>query len=470
MNDTTPKKSPAPASAPSRIERLKTKALNIYDYCVDGVWTDTRRNWKVTIVKTVNLTVRSFMNPDFQNLSAAMTYRTVLAVVPMLALLFAVCRGFGFESLLTSELTTLVPSQEKAMSTAMRFVDSYLEQASEGVFVGVGIVFLLWTVISLLGSVEESFNIIWNVKQGRTLWRKVTDYLGIFIVLPTLIICSSGIMIILDTTLKKLLPFEGLTPAISFGFECLSVVLTWLFFAGAYMLIPCTKVKFKNAFFAGALAGTAYLVLQWLFVSGQVYVSKYNAIYGSFSFLPLLLIWLQLVWMFTFTGATVCYASQNFDRFNFQKQVDGISLDYYHKCVVAVTAIVAKRFQRGLPDLNSLKISQRYHLPLTLTERIVNRLIADGILVNVAGTGSPDGVKITGVQPAVDLASLTLGFLLDKIYHKGYRGFIPDFQVHFPGVVVRLDQLETSLIGSASDILLTDLDLEGFEDPASDNS
>lgn len=459
MNDTTRTTKSGGGGTPSRLQRIVATVRAFIGYCTTGVWIDTRRNWRVSAVKTLNLTVRSFMNPDFQNLSAAMTYRTVLAIVPILALLFAVCRGFGFEKMLTEQLFSFFPSQHQAIATAMRFVDSYLAQASEGIFVGVGIVFLLWTVISLLSNVEDSFNSIWNVKTGRTFWRKITDYLGIFIVLPTLIICSSGITLVLDTTMRRFLPFEALTPLFSVLFELLSVALTWLFFTGVYMLIPNTKVRFRNAFIAGALAGTAYLLLQWLFVSGQMYVSKYNAIYGSFSFLPLLLLWLQLVWLFTFIGATVCYALQNFDRFNYQTQIRGISLSYYRKVTVAVVAVVAKRFQAGMPSMNALQLSATYGFPLRMAEEIVRRLVADGVLVSVLDS---EGRNHGAVQPAVDLEHFTLGTLLKTFLDKGYSDFIPDFDKKCVGVVEALDKIDAQMIANADEILLTSLEIDGL--------
>ena len=206
---------------------------------------------------------------------------------------FAIGRGFGFQNLLQTQLFEHFSAQRQALSTAFTFVDSYLAQSSEGIFVGVGILFLLWTLISLITSVEDVFNLIWGIKQGRSLWRKITDYTAIVLILPILMICASGIMVFMSSTLTSLLPAGFFSPLLKVLFDLLSLVMTWLFFAGSYMLIPNTRVRFGNAFLAGMMAGTAFSVLQWLFVSGQIYVTRYNAIYGSFAFLPLLLICLR---------------------------------------------------------------------------------------------------------------------------------------------------------------------------------
>jgi len=134
----------------------------------------------------------------------------------------------------------------------------------------VGLVFLLWTIISLLDSVEETFNEVLGVTVDRSIFRKVTDYLAICIILPVLMICSGGLQIFMSKTIQHLLPFDFVTPFIEFLLDCVSFLFAWLFFTGAYMLIPNAKVKFKNAFPAGAIAGTSFQVLQCLFVTNTM--------------------------------------------------------------------------------------------------------------------------------------------------------------------------------------------------------
>ena len=128
------------------IGRLWARCLSLYTYVTEGVWNDTRRTAWVNFVKTVNLSVRSFLNGELQVRAAALTYQTILALVPMLALVFAIGRGFGFQNLLETQLFNNFPVQREALSTVFSFVDSYLAQSSEGIFVGVGILFLLWTL------------------------------------------------------------------------------------------------------------------------------------------------------------------------------------------------------------------------------------------------------------------------------------------------------------------------------------
>src|SRR5574344_1734526 len=133
-----------------------------YKYCAEGVWNESGQSKSVNFIKVVNLSVRSFMDSNLQMRACALTYRTLLAIVPVLAMIFAIGRGFGFQNLLEGDLMRAFPSQREAVSEVLTFVDSYLARTSEGVFVGVGVLFLLWTLISLLSHVEATFNQIWG--------------------------------------------------------------------------------------------------------------------------------------------------------------------------------------------------------------------------------------------------------------------------------------------------------------------
>lgn len=437
--------------------RLSKRATDMWTYCSEGVWEDHRDTLKVNVIKTINLAVKTFMSTDLQSQACALTYRTLLAIVPALALVFAIGRGFGFQNLLQTQLFSYFPSQHRALEMAFSFVDSCLAQASEGIFVGVGIVFLLWTIISLLDSVEVSFNQVWGVTVDRSLFRKVTDYLAICIILPIIMICSGGMQILMSTAIQKLLPFDFVTPFIEILLDCISFFLAWLFFTGAYMLIPNAKVKFKNAFPAGALAGTAFQVLQWLFVSGQIYVAKYNAIYGSFSFLPLMLIWMQLSWLITLAGALICSAAQNIAMFNFSRQTRNISDNYRLKVTVAILSVILKRFASGEKPLTPMQTATDYNIPTPLVNAVLERLMACGLLTRVAPQGVSEISEDLPVQPAMSIDHYTMTFVIERLRNHGDKNFIRDFSAEFPGIIAICDELDSQLTTMSGDKLLTDI-------------
>lgn len=441
----------------SRYKSIYARVMAIWAYCSEGVWEDHRTTLKVNIIKTVNLTVKTFLSSNLQSKACAMTYRTLLAIVPALALVFAIGRGFGFQNLLQTQLFHYFPSQHKALEMAFSFVDSCLAQASEGIFVGVGLVFLLWTIISLLDSVEETFNEVWGVTVDRSIFRKVTDYLAICIILPVLMICSGGLQIFMSKTIQHLLPFDFVTPFIEFLLDCVSFLFAWLFFTGAYMLIPNAKVKFKNAFPAGAIAGTSFQVLQWLFVTGQLYVSKYNAIYGSFSFLPLMLIWMQMSWLITLAGALICCSAQNISLFSFNKQTQNISENYRRKVSIAVLSTVLKRFSASESPLTVAQIASRYDIPSRLAANITERLLNCGLLVRVAPLGETEISDDLPIQPSLSIDHYTVSYVIDTLRNHGEDNFIPGFDKEFPEVVKVCDEIYRQISSAEGKILLTDL-------------
>lgn len=444
-----------------RYHTAKTRCVAIWAYISDGIWRDTRDIWWVNLLKTLNIAVRSFLNADIQSRACAMAFRTILAIIPALALLFAIGRGFGFQDMIEREIYNIMPAQREVLSEALKYVDSYLNQTGEGLFVGIGIAFLLYTLISLVSSVEDSFNLVWNVRHGRPIWRKLSDYTAMLLILPVLMICGSGLTLFVSSSLQSLFDFPFMTPLITLLLEGASWVFTWLFFAAAYMLIPNTKVNKANALLAGVVAGTGFRVLQWLFISGQLYVTRYNAIYGSFSLIPLLLIWMQLTWVITMAGALLCYASQNISRFSFTNDVDSISTDYRRQVALAIAAVVIKRFVKAKPAPTEYDISLAYSLPSRLTSDVCDQLVKAHILTLTVIDAKNE---VYGLQPAIDPGLITVKYFFDKFDNLGRDDFIQNFDRNFPGVVALGHRIDAALTAAGGDHPISELTITTEED------
>lgn len=410
-------------SVKSRFTALYDKALSIYEYVTKGVWDDPRKTFGVRLVKTGNLAVGSFLDRDLQIRSMSLTYSTVLAIVPAFALLVAIGRGFGYQELLEGQLYQSFPSQAKAIATALRFVDSYLSSASQGLFVGVGLVVLLWTLISLLSYIESAFNKIWDINEDRSIYQKVTDYIAICLIVPILMICSAGVSIFMSTTIQEKLNFPFITPFINIALETSPVVFAWLAFSFSYFLIPNTKVDFKYAAISGLISAILFQILQLLFVNGQIYVSKYNAIYGSFAFLPLMLVWLQLSWLILLSGCVLTYSLQNVFGFNFLGDASSISTNSWHRMAIIVMAVISQRFIKGEKPLTTSLLAANYNLPVRIVGRLEEKLRLAGLV---------NSVKLSdnefGMAPATDVSEMTVGSFIRKFDSTGEQYFIPGFR------------------------------------------
>ena len=420
MRNTNMKKNNLVRKASVVIRVILHRVVALYKYCADGVWNDVEESRFSSWVKILNLAVNSFASKRLQQKACALTYSTVLALVPILAMIFAIGRGFGFQNILQSELFRYFPSQRNALNSSFTFIDRYLEQTSQGLFVGIGVVFLLWTLISLMRNVESSFNEIWGVSRNRSIYRQVTDYTVMFLFMPVLMLLSAGINLFVSTGINRMLDFEILSPAVQFLLDLSPMVIAWLVFSCAFWLIPNTSVKAKPAFVSGIVCGTLTHLLQMLFVGGQVYVSKYNAVYGSFAFLPLLLIWLQLVWLITLAGMVMTYSMQTASGLSYNGRIRDISVNYFNQVTVLLLALICRRFAEHKSPLGVSGLAVTYGLPPSLVRKSVQRLDDVGLLNRICLQRD-----IYTYQPSYPVGEqLTAGEVIDMLNDYGQSDFV----------------------------------------------
>lgn len=399
------------------------------------------------IIKVFILTFRSLDASQLNTRASALTYNTLLSIVPSLAVLFAIARGFGFQNILQSQLFDYFQGQAEMLEKAMVFVDKSLEYASSGVFLGVGIVMLLYTVVNLLSGIETNFNAIWRVKEGRTYYRQLTDYTALFLIVPVFIVCNAGLTIFLTSTSDHYIIGTIVSPFM----KVVPFILTIFLFTFLYTYIPNTKVKFTSALFGGMFAGIAFQVFQVIYISGQIWISKYNAIYGSFAALPLLLLWMQLSWFICLIGVQLSFSFQNVKRFSFERETQTISRRYKDFTMLLLATLIIKRFEKGEEAYTADELSDTYKIPTQLTSDLLYYLHQIGIIV-------PTPTKVDLVPayiPAVDINKITVGYLFEKADLFGSEDFQIDTAEEFHSeweAVVKQRTIEKD-----KDILLKDL-------------
>ena len=246
------------------------------------------------------------------------------------------------------------------------------------------------------------------------------------------------------------------SPLLRWVFRLAPYILTALFFTAIYIFIPNTKVKFKYAFISGLICGTVFQIFQFIYISGQIWVSKYNAIYGSFAFLPLLLIWMQFSWLICLFGAVLTYSSQNVVNFNFEKETNDISRRYSDYIILVIATVIVHRFKEGLPPMTKGQISRRYAIPIQLVERTVDELER----VNIISQTLSEEERVPAYQPAVDISRLTLGYLLRAIDREGDEDFICNLKADFPKEWAAIIDTRRLMEEKGDSIALKDLKIE----------
>lgn len=439
---------------------MNKKIKVLINFMTDGIWRVTESEVTHTkfsfykIIKTFILSIRRFTEDRIMNKASALTYSTLLSIIPILAILFAIARGFGYANLMETQVRHGFGAQEAAIEMLFKLADSYLAQTKNGVFIGVGLVLLLWTVVNLTANIEITFNHIWKVKKPRTMYRKVTDYFSMFLLLPILIVVSGGLSIFMSTMIKEVADFVVLAPIMKFFVRLIPFVLTWFMFTALYIFMPNTKVKFQHALFAGIIAGTAYQAFQFLYISGQISVSRYNAIYGSFAAIPLFLLWLQISWTICLFGAELTYARQNIQNFSFEKDTKNISRRYRDFIAILIMSLISKRFEKGERAYTAEEISLEHRIPIRLTNQILDMLQEIGLIHEVVTDTKSDSIVYL---PSMDINQMNVALLLERIDNYGSEDFKVDKEEEFSGHWKALIDSKELYYKNTSKILLKDL-------------
>lgn len=445
----------------SKFTLLKQKLKEFLQFVSYDLWrvdsdeVGNRKSLLYNALKSVILTARNSQELQLDARAASLTYRTLLSTVPVLAVMFAISRGFGFQNIIKKELMVYFEGQSEILEKAMQFIDSSLEHAKGGVFAGIGVVVLFYTIFVLFSDIENNFNRIWQIRKGRTIQRRMTDYFALIIFLPVFIILNSSLSLMIGSSTMYFDTISYiLNPLVTQILKFLPFLLTVLVFTLLYKFMPNTHVKFKNALIAGIVAGTAYQLFQMAYINGQLWITRYNAVYGSFAALPLLLLWLQLSWYIVLIGVELSYSIQNLERFSFEKETKNISRRYYDFLTVLITSIIAKRFANEKNPLTKDEISENYNIPIRLTNNIVDDLEAMQI---IARTPVVENEHDIAYQPAVDINLISIDYLMKKIDEHGSEDFLIDKDESFRAEWDSLIKTRKQMYREGENILLKDL-------------
>lgn len=377
------------------------------------------KSFLIKQLRIVLLTLREFNKDRCQLRASALTFYSLLSIVPVVAMAFGVAKGFGFQKMLEKQLLEKFPGQEDVLVQIFDFARNLLENTQGGLIAGIGIAVLFWAVIRVLANIEKSFNDIWGIKRPRPLGRKFSDYLSIMLICPILIIASSSATVFLTTKIKLIITeveFLGFfSPAILTLLELFPYFIVWLVFSFVYVFMPNGKVNLKSGILAGIIAGTIYQLVQWGYVNFQVGVSKFNAIYGSFAALPLFLMWLQISWLVVLLGAEISFAHQNVDTYEFEPDCLNISHSFKRLLSLGVVNLLVTNFNKCRNPLASEDISHSLDIPIRLVRQIIFELKESNLVAEVK-TAKYKGVAY---QPACDINKLTIKHVIDALENRG---------------------------------------------------
>jgi len=400
--------------------------MKLINFITHDIWRITEHELSKTrkllyrFVKIVVLSTRAFIQDRLSVKASALTYSILFAIIPMFALIVAIGRGFGVESMIEKSLQESFIAQANMIPTVMGFVQRYLETTQGGLFIGVGLVVLLVSVMNFFIQVELAFNGIWQVKKPRSIINQFTMYFSALFIVPVFIVLSSGFTIYFNAIIEKSLFYDILSPFLRFSVKFAPYIINWIIFTIIYLVIPNTKVNLKDAAIAGVLAGSAFQLFQVLYINGQVLLSRYDVVYGSFAAIPLLLLWLQISCLIVLLGAEISYASQNIQNFEYEADSKNISIRYKNFLTLFIVWLIVKQYENQQPPLSSNQIAADNRIPIRLVNQILGNLTDAGVLIEVFNETD----RNKSYQPAIDIQQLSISILFEKMESFGAENFL----------------------------------------------
>ena len=408
----------------------------------------------VEIMKKIMLAVRFFTAKRVLQKAAALTYSTLLAIVPILAVVFAIARGFGYNKYIEVWFRGAFESQPQVAETIIGFVNSYLVHTKSGVFLGVGLVFMLYTVLMLVSNVEDTFNEIWQVKKPRSIFRTFTDYLAMFFLFPIILVITSGLSLFITTVANSMPDFLLLGSFVRFLIDLLPYVLMSAMFMALYVFMPNTHVRFSSVIVPGILSGFAMQGLQIVYIHSQLFLSSYNAIYGSFAALPLFMLWVQISWTICLFGAELCYTNQNLDYYDYDAHPGEISHRYKILLTTLLMSRICRRFAKGQKPYTALELREETTIPIRFVNDLLYELIDAGLLLEI--TNDEKGEESRFI-PAEDINNLSLGMMIDRLESRGQWKIDLDVSSLFQGEWGKAVAMRSNYLRNAREIALKDL-------------
>jgi membrane protein len=438
-------------------------ALNQIKRFNDAIWHTSlselskRKTFLIKQLRIIVLAARGFTNDKVQLRASALTLYTILSVVPLIAIGFAIAKGFGLDQNLKEMIANQFQAYPEVLNYLLSLATNALQETKGGYIAGIGIIILVWSVMSLLNRIESSFNYIWQISSARSWLRKFTDYLTIMLIAPVFVILSGSITVFVSTQLPEFMSqapiLNFFKPVISFLIKFAPYFLTWFVLTVLFIIMPNARVKFGPALVSGIISGTILQFLQWMYLDLQFGIYKLSAIYGSFALIPLFIIFIQTTWIVVLLGAELTFANQNISRYEFESEALNISAYQKRALVLMIMHMIIRNFAIGEKPISAETIGKVLKIPVRLARDILQDL-SDAELVSVIHENEQ---KERLYQPALDINRLSVSYVLSRLDKKGINQRMVIKNKEYDRVILMLEKFDKLIAKSDQNILIRDL-------------
>ena len=332
------------------------------------------------IKKMIYLIYRNYRDGETQILAISLTYYSLLAIFPVVALVLGITKGFGLDKIFIQKFFELWPGNNSFLKLIVDIAQKLLLSTESSILTGAGIVILIYSAVKVLIMLENSFNKIWKINKKRSLTRRVVDYIAIIFLGPIFFVLLSALNSVMIEEIVKNFPNNAVLTNLFIGFFGPATYI--ILFSYLFYLIPNTNVKIKPAIFAGIV--TTALTFGWklLFLLLQSSITKYNIIYGSLALIPIFLIWVQYVWVTILLGAQIAFSIQTSDEFLYSEKIE-MPIKVKREAGVLILSLIIKNFVEKKEAFTYQELTDRLGMEVFFVKEILSDLEKMGFINEV---------------------------------------------------------------------------------------
>jgi len=354
----------------------------IWDSPLEGV-----SAWRSALVKPARLVIalaRDLLAGQVSLRATSLVYTTLLSMVPLLAFTFSVVKAFGVNNIIAPLLDQLLaPLGEKGGEIASRIL-GFVQNMQVGVLGSLGLVFLIYTAIALIGQIEDSLNFIWRVEEPRSWGQRFSKYVSVLLVGPILVVAAIGMTASIKSAavVQWLLTVRAFGEIVYIASQFVPYLLVSVAFTFVYALMPNTRVRLVPALIGGIVAGVLWQLAGAVFTTLVVGSTRYAAIYSSFAILVMFLIWIYIGWLILLLGASVSFYVQYPQYMRVPSRPPTLSARVREKLALLITYLIGAQYRQGQPAIGVEQLSARLDVPRESVADVVSALQRHRILLS----------------------------------------------------------------------------------------
>ncbi len=437
------------------VAKGETLRLSVDELLDRVVWGDMLERYGLpgrilaALLRYLYAVLRDFFSGQLTLRAMSLVYSTLMSIVPLLAFSFSVLKGFGVHRTYEEQLFRFFePFGDKGVEWTNQLI-TLVNNVNGRVLGTIGLAFFMYTAISMVAKIEESFNYVWYVNKRQNFARRFTEYVFVLLIGPVMVVMALGLLTTLqnEALVQWLMANQLLGPVMVQLGELTPYFMIMAVFSFLYVFMPNTKVRLPSAIVGGFAAGIMWATLSAVFATFVINSSAREAVYAGFAIPIAALLWLYLNWLILLIGAQIAFYVQNPAYLRPGRQEPRLSNSMRERLALNIMYMVGEAFRDPHDGIGLQQIADRLGIPSLAIAPTAQRLEAAGLLILT---------EKEQLQPGRDIARIHLDEILAVVRREGITGSqeMPDWT----GPVEHLgEQLDAAVNGTVGGKTLADL-------------